>query len=186
MTGRWARRTVELADFIKSGFFDVGVLDVRFDELVIAWRAFKTCSLAEAASHIERHVAAAGDNLRERGWVITGVTEAFFSDYGSVIPKTDDDLRRCIPGLAGDAPTAGWHVRDSDNTELAIMAYFRDLNAGNGKVIKNTRRMADAVVAGEADPDAVASRNVEAHLPSTMAQMRRVTKATEPPKALTS
>ena len=187
MSRRWWKRTVELAKFIEANFFNKGVYDVPFDDIVIEWKRAHGVPLAEAASHIERHVSAAGDYLREQGWYITNVTDAFFTTYGATIPKSDDDLRMCIPGLAGpDWPTAGWHVRNNDNTELAIMAYFRDLNSGNGKVKKAAEAMADAINAGEANAESVNDRNIEAGLPTTMAQMRRVKKAAEPPKAVGS
>lgn len=184
MTRRWITRTRDLAAFIEAEFLTRGVLDFQHDDLVIKWRDAHGVPLVEAAEHVEKHISAAGDYLREQGWYITNVTREFFTIYGATIPTSEKDLRACVPGLAGPEPTAGWHCRDNDNTELAIVAYFRDLNSGNGKVEKATRTMADAVNSGEADPVAVAARNDEAHLRSTMAQQRRVQSAVKPAVAV--
>ena len=155
MSSKFFRRTVVLGEFIKVEFFDKGVTDVTYDDLIDLWhkRPGTTGRRYLAEQYVERHVGAARDWLDlTHGITIVLLAEVFWTKFGGA-PVTDADLNACCAGVGAKGYPSekafGMHLVNGAPDALLTARMLHNLSVAEGTVVKAFRRL-ESLSPGEA------------------------------------
>lgn len=143
------RQGQDLADLIADDFLRhaTGQLDIKIDDLVVAYRKANGGSLADATLYVQQRLPSARQILEEDVWLPVPVTDIHFDllaqgRNAAASEVSDKDRYWCLAGL--QRPMTGLHFALSEDDLLFIEARIQGLRIGTGVVRANVRRVETA------------------------------------------